>query len=59
MLLFRQAYNLSTEQDAKNIFEEFDEVFNRPESIVDKTQHTDTDPVMLPNVQTSHILQSH
>lgn len=59
MLLFRQAYNLSTEQDAKNIFEEFDEVFNRPESIVDKTQHTDTDPVMLPNVQTSHIVQSH
>lgn len=59
MLLFRQAYNLSTEQDAKNIFEEFDEVFNRPESIVNKTHHTDTDPIMLPKVQASHIVQSH
>lgn len=58
-LLFRQAYNLSTEQDAKNIFEEFDEVFNRPESIVNKTHHTDTDPIMLPKVQASHIVQSH
>lgn len=59
MLLFRQKYNLSTEQDAKNIFEEFDEVFNRPESIVNKTHHTDTDPIMLPKEQTSHIVQSH
>lgn len=59
MLWFRQAYNLSTEQDAKSIFEEFDEVFNRPESIVNKTHHTDTDPIMLPNVQALHTVQSH
>lgn len=61
MLLFRQAYNLSTEQDAKTIFEEFDEVFNRPESIVNKTHHThtDTDPSILPKVQASHTVQSH
>lgn len=59
MLLLRQAYNLSTEQDAKTIFEEFDEVFNRPESIVNKTHHTDTDPIILPKVQASHTVQSH
>jgi len=59
MLLFRQAYNLPRKQDAKNIFEEFDEVFNRPESIVNKTHHTDTDPIMLPKLQVSHTVQSH
>lgn len=59
ILLFRQACNLSTEQDAKKIFEEFDEVFNRPESIVNKTHHTDTDPIMLPKVLASHRVRSH